>query len=68
MSRSYKYPIYKERNHKTYKKLSNKRIRQYLKTLYKGLKTTKLRLLVDPWDICDWRFKPNTNDVKAKRK
>lgn len=67
MSRSYKYPIQKQRNNQYYKKLTNKKIRKYLKTLKKGFKTNKLRLLINPWCICDWKQK--SNDItKTRRK
>lgn len=69
MSRSYKYPIYKQRNDKYHKKLSNKRIRNYFKTLKIGFKTNKLRILVNPYDICDWKFIPDEDKITiAKRK
>lgn len=70
MSRSYKYPIFKDKPDKYFKKLSNKRNRQWLKSLNKGFKSTHLfKILVDRWDICDWKFIPDTNQInKARRK
>ena len=72
MSRSYKYPVWKDHGkHVKYnKRISNKKIRRYLKTLTKGLKTNRLRLLEDPWNICDWKFYPDKEEdiKKASRK
>ena len=67
MSKSYKYPIYKQRNSKSYKRLSNKKIRKVLLKLEIGFKSTKFfKTLVNPWDICDWRFKPRDEKDKLK--
>ena len=63
MSRSYKYPIFKDLPDKFYKRLSNKKIRKFLKTLEKGFKSTKLfKELVNKWDICDYKWYPEDEE------
>jgi hypothetical protein len=71
MSRSYKYPVWKQRNDQGYKKYSNKRIRKFINTLSVGLKGTKLiKQLLCSYDICDYRWYPRNEEdkLKAKRK
>jgi len=71
MSNSYKHPIYKDGNDKYFKKLSNKKIRRYLKNLTKGFKSkTFFKKIECPWNICDWKCEPmNEESFKiAKRK
>lgn len=59
MSRSYKYPVYKDLPDKYYKHLSNKKIRKFARSLESGFKSTKLlKQLVNKWDICDYKWYP----------
>lgn len=73
MSKSYKYPIFKDTG-KTglfYKKLSNRKIRKYLRSLSIGFKSSKLfKQLINSYDICDWKNFPEDKlqKIKAKRK
>ena len=67
MSRSYKYPIWKDRTDKRMKRLSNKRVRQWLKTAQVGLKSNNLKKkLTNPWDISDWKIDPKDDKDKQK--
>ncbi len=71
MSKSRKYPIYRQKSDKYFKKLSNKKIRKFLLSLEQGFKSTKLfKQIVDHWNICDWRFVPRDKEdaIKASRK
>lgn len=72
MSRSYKHTaVLKQHNVPYYKRLSNKKIRVFLRELEVGFKSTKLfRIIVNPWDICDWKYYPKDKQskLKAKRK
>ena len=68
MSRSYKFSIFKQNNDKYHKKLFNKRVRKFSIESYKGF--SLLKKLLNPWDICDWRWYPRNEEdkLKAKRK
>lgn len=71
MSRSTKYPIWVDKKDKRSKRLSNKKLRKYLKTLSTGFKSSIIKKkLSNPYDICDWKFEPlNAEDkLKASRK
>lgn len=71
MSRSYKYPIFKDKASKTTKRLSSKAIRRWLRTLEIGFKSMKLfRQQINPYDLCDWKIFPiKQSDIeKSKRK
>jgi hypothetical protein len=71
MGKSYRYPIFKDEPDKYMKRLSNKKIRKWLKKEDKGFKSKKqFKHQVDQYDIVDWRTRPqNANDYnKAKRK
>ena len=69
MGKSLKYPIFKDGSHKTEKRLANKSIRR-CKDLenYKGFGL--LKKLFNPWNICDWSFRPSSKEdiIKASRK
>ena len=68
MSRSYKFPIWKQYNDKYHKKLFNKRVRKFSIESYKGF--SLLKKLLNTWDICDYKWYPRTKEdkLKAKRK
>lgn len=71
MSRSYKYPIYTDRQDKRSKRLSNKRVRQFLKTISEGFKSSIIKKkLSNPYDIRDWTIDPDKGEDtrKAMRK
>lgn len=74
MSRSYKYPVWKDQSSRSQiksKRLANKRIRNHLKLLSFGFKGIKyFHKLFNTWDICDWKWYPRTKEdkLKAKRK
>lgn len=71
MSRSRKYPIYKDGSHPWAKKEANKRVRQYIKLLDKGFKSIGFfHKLFCSYDICDYKFNPSTEEdiIKASRK
>jgi hypothetical protein len=56
MSRTYKYPVKKQRNNQYFKRQSNKKNRKWLNTLTKGFKNSKLfKILTNPYDICDYK-------------
>jgi len=65
MSRSRKYPIWKQKNDQDFKKYSNKRIRNF--PMLVGMKGSKLiKQLLCSWDICDYKFHPTTEEDKKK--
>jgi len=71
MSRSYKYPIWVDKKDRRSKRLSNKRLRQFLKTISIGFKSSIVKKKVsNPYDICDWTTDPKDEQdkLKAKRK
>jgi hypothetical protein len=70
MSRSYKHTaIFKQYNVPYYKRLSNKRIRKFLCNLEDGFKSTKIfRIVLDPYNICDWKYFPRDKQSKTKAK
>lgn len=71
MSRSYKYPIYTDQQDKRSKRHSNKRLRQFLKNIHKGFKSSIIKKkLTNPYNICDWKEDPDegVDTLKAKRK
>jgi len=72
MSKSKKYPVYKDSPSKHTKRLSNKRIRKYLKSLVKGFKSTRFfHQLLNQYDICDYKWYPDkesSNYKEATRK
>jgi len=72
MSRSYKHTsVIKQRNDQNAKRQSNKKIRKFLTNLEVGFKSTKLfRIVLNPWDICDWKYYPKDKQskLKARRK
>ena len=71
MSRSYKYPIFKDKTNKYFKRLSNKKIRKYLKKLNQGFKSSRFfKTIEESWNICDWTRDPRDKDDynKALRK
>jgi len=68
MSKSKKYPVYKDSGSKDTKRLSNKRIRKYLKSLVKGFKSTKFfHQLLNQYDLCDYRWYPNKESSTYKQ-
>ena len=67
MSRSYKYPIYKDEADKRAKRLANKRIRKWFKTQEVGFKSNRIgKLLTNPYDISDYKI--TDHDGRANRK
>lgn len=69
MSRSKKYPIFKDHSGKFGKKQANKKIRQ-TKGLRGFIGFNFLHKLFNSWNICDWKWVPEGQDWidKAKRK
>lgn len=69
MSRSRKYPIFKDHTGKFGKKQANKRIRRF-KDLQGFIGFQFLHKLFESWNICDWKYTPTDQDwiQKAKRK
>jgi len=62
MSRSRKKtPIWKQRNDKDFKRYSNKMIRHT--DIASG---AAFKRVMNPYDICDWRFPPVDDDDKKK--
>ena len=59
MSRSFKFPMFKLRNSKKYKKLSNKKIRKF-KDIIGGKFFKKI---LNPWNICDYKSYPIEKDT-----
>ena len=71
MGKSYRYPVFKDNPDKYMKKLSNKKIRKWLKKQDKGFKSRKqFKHQVDQYDIVDYKHYPSTSDeyIKARRK
>lgn len=72
MSRSYKYPIWKDQSSRSQikaKTLANKKIRNHLKKLTFGFKAMGyFHKLFNSWDICDYRWYPRTEEDKSKAK
>ena len=71
MGKSYRYPIFKDNPDKYMKRLSNKKIRKWLKKEDKGFKSKKqFKQQVDQYDIVDYKRYPLTPDecFKARRK
>jgi hypothetical protein len=72
MSKSYKYPVYKDHSYSNDgKRYSNKSIRRYLNKLIIGFKGYKfIHKIFDKYNISDYRWYPkDINDIlKAKRK
>ena len=71
MSKSYKYPVYKDKANKFIKRASSKKNRAWLKTLDFGFKSSKqFKYQVNQYDLCDWLILPNTKEQikKARRK
>jgi len=71
MGKSYRYPIFKDEPDKYMKRLSNKKIRKWLKKEDRGFKSKRqFKQQVDQYDIVDWKINPGNDDdyVKAKRK
>jgi hypothetical protein len=70
MSRSKKFPVFKDSHKKLYdKRLSNKKIRKASDIEnFKGFNL--LKKLYDPWNICDWKWYPkDIDDInKSSRK
>jgi hypothetical protein len=67
VSKSRKYPVYKDSGSKDTKRLSNKRIRKYLRSLVKGFKSTKLfHQVLNSYDICDYKWYPNKDSKQYK--
>jgi len=58
MSRSYKYPVFKDHGNREVKRQANKVVRKYLDII--GGKF--YRKLFDPWNICDWKWYPDKLD------
>lgn len=69
MSRSRKYPIFKDHSGKFGKKQANKKIRRY-NNLQGFIGFQFLHKLFESWNICDWKDIPTDPDwiQKAKRK
>ena len=56
MGKSYRYPVFKDEPDKYMKRLSNKKIRKWLKKQDRGFKSGKqFKHQVDQYDISDWR-------------
>jgi len=71
MGKSYRYPIFKDEPDKYMKRLSNKKIRKWLKKQDKGFKSKKqFKQQVDQYDIVDWKYVPDNDNeyAKARRK
>ena len=71
MSRSYRYPIFKDKPGKKTKRSSSKKIRQWLKDEEKGFKSSKqFKHQVNQYDLVDWIWRPVKKKwiEKAKRK
>jgi len=71
MSRSIKYPIFRQKASKGAKRLANKKVRHYITLLDSGFKSTGFfHKLFEQWDIRDWKYIPYTKEdiIKAKRK
>ena len=71
MSRSLKYPIYKDKANKSDKRLANKKIRRFLKKLEKGFKSINFfHKLYNSYNICDYKIDPRDQEdkIKASRK
>ena len=69
MSRSYKYPVWKDKANKYVKRMASKAVRR-CKDLenYKGY--ALLKKLFNSWNICDYKWYPDKEEdkLKAKRK
>ncbi len=71
MGKSYRYPVFRDQPDKYMKRLSNKKIRKWLKKEDRGFKSRRqFKQQVDPYDISDWKFYPEDeyDYAKAKRK
>lgn len=73
MSRSRRYPIFTDiGRHRIFaKRESNKKLRKFLKTISIGFKSSIIKKkLYNPWNICDYKFKPRSHEqwLKAGRK
>lgn len=69
MSRSRKFPIYTDYNRGA-KTIANRIVRKRLKKLKIAIKGNWYRKLTNPYDICDWKFWPITEEQfkESKRK
>lgn len=66
MSRSYKYPVFKDHSNREDKRQANKVVRRSLVVVNGKF----FRKLFDPWNICDWRWYPKDVDkiMESRRK
>ncbi len=63
MSRSYRYPIFKDAQGKKAKRASNKKVRSFLKTMTLGCKSSILKKkCFNSINISDWKIDPKKRD------
>jgi len=69
MSKSYKYPIFKDRNPYN-KKIANRTVRQRLKKFISFSKGNWYKKIFNQYNICDYKIEPSTEEqkIKASRK
>lgn len=73
MSKSYRKPVYKDGG-KEYKQAANRKVRsRNNQRVRQGLEPLDSKTLVNPYDVCDWKFMLDSDSTKeelteAKRK